>query len=58
MRALEETAALARRVSVHHTGELQQRILEKAETHLRQADHIRQLLLHGNVLTALDAAAK
>jgi two-component system, chemotaxis family, protein-glutamate methylesterase/glutaminase len=58
VRALEETAALAMRVSARETGELKSRFVDKAQTHRRQADSIRQLLLHGNVLTPLDAAGK
>src|SRR5262249_17105453 len=55
VRALEESAALARRVSLRETGELQQRFAEKAQTHVRQAAFIRELLLHGSVLTPADA---
>lgn len=57
VRALEESAALARRVSLHETGELQQRLADKANTQRRQADALRQLLLHGKMLSPLDAAA-
>lgn len=57
VRALEESAALALRVSQHETGELQQRFAEKAITHAQQADYLRQFLLHGRMLSPLDAAA-
>jgi two-component system chemotaxis response regulator CheB len=57
VRALEESAALARRVSHHETGELQKRFAEKAQTQRQQADYIRQLLLHGDALTPMDASA-
>jgi two-component system chemotaxis response regulator CheB len=56
VRALEESAALARRVSLHETGELQQRFVEKATTHARQAEYLRQLLLHVDLLSPSDAA--
>jgi two-component system chemotaxis response regulator CheB len=55
VRALEESAALAQRVSRRETGELQQRFAEKANTHNRQAAYIRALLLHGRALSPLDA---
>jgi two-component system chemotaxis response regulator CheB len=57
VRALEESAALARRVSQYETGELRKRFAEKATTHAQHADYIRQLLLHGHMLDRLDAAA-
>ena len=57
VRVLEESAALARRVSLHESGELKQRFAEKAKIHAQQADDIRQLLLHGRMLGPLDAAA-
>ncbi len=57
VRALEESASLARRVSVHESGELKQRFIEKANTHAQQADYLRQILLHGKMLSPLDAAA-
>jgi two-component system chemotaxis response regulator CheB len=55
VRALEESAAIARRVSTHENGELQRRLAEKAHTHAQQADYIRQMLLHGHLLSPLDA---
>jgi two-component system chemotaxis response regulator CheB len=55
VRALEETAALARRVSRVETAELKRRFLDKATLHSQQADYLRHFLLHGNVLTPLDA---
>jgi two-component system chemotaxis response regulator CheB len=57
VRALEESAALARRVSLHETGDLQQRFAEKAATHTRQADYLRRMLLHTDRLSPLDATA-
>jgi two-component system, chemotaxis family, protein-glutamate methylesterase/glutaminase len=57
VRALEESAALARRVSGHETNELSLRLAEKARTHARQAQFLREILLHGNLLSPLDAAA-
>lgn len=57
VRALEESAALARRVSLHESGELRQRFAEKANTHAQQANYLRQMLLHGKMLSPLDAAA-
>ena len=35
---------------------MQQRFAEKARTHRQQADYIRQLLLHGKILSPLDAS--
>lgn len=55
VRALEESAALARRVSLHETGDFQQRFVERANTHAQQADYLRQMLLHGRMLSPLDA---
>lgn len=57
VRALEESAAIARRVSLHEMGDLKQRFTEKATTHTQQANYLRQLLLHGKMLSPLDAAA-
>jgi two-component system chemotaxis response regulator CheB len=58
VRALEESAALARRIAVPANGEQKQRLTEKANTHARQADYIRQILLHGNLLSPLDAGGE
>jgi two-component system chemotaxis response regulator CheB len=55
VRALEESAALARRVGLQNTGEMRQRLEEKANTHARQADYLRQMLLYGDRLSPLDA---
>ncbi len=57
VRALEESAALARRVSLHESGELRQRLADKANTHAQQAGYLRQMLLHGRLLSPLDANA-
>jgi two-component system, chemotaxis family, protein-glutamate methylesterase/glutaminase len=56
VRALEESAALAKRVSGHETGELKRRFAEKAQTHANHADYIRMLLLHGNQLVPEDSS--
>jgi two-component system, chemotaxis family, protein-glutamate methylesterase/glutaminase len=56
IRALEESAALSRRISLNESGELRQRFMEKALTQQRQADHIRQLVLHGSTLSREDGA--
>jgi two-component system chemotaxis response regulator CheB len=45
VRALEETAALARRISLQESGEMRKRFDEKAETTLAQADYLRKVLL-------------
>jgi two-component system chemotaxis response regulator CheB len=55
VRALEESAALARRVGLQNTGEMRQRLEEKANTHARQADYLRHMLLYGDQLSPLDA---
>jgi two-component system chemotaxis response regulator CheB len=57
VRALEESAALARRVSLHETGEVKRRLAEKANTHAQQADYLRRMLLHGNLLSPLYSGA-
>jgi two-component system, chemotaxis family, protein-glutamate methylesterase/glutaminase len=57
VRALEESAALARRVSRVEDGDMKQRLVEKGNTHAQQADYIRQILLHGRLLSPLDAGA-
>jgi two-component system, chemotaxis family, protein-glutamate methylesterase/glutaminase len=57
VRALEESAALAQRVSGHETGDLRARFAEKAQTHAQQAHYIRMLLLHGKSLRAKDSSA-
>ena len=55
IRALEEGAALSRRLSLSETGELAKRFAEKASTQMQQADYLRRLVLHGARLTSLDA---
>jgi two-component system chemotaxis response regulator CheB len=56
VRSLEEGAALSRRLAQHEHGkELQRRFLEKEETQRQQADVIRQILLHGSMLSRADA---
>lgn len=55
VRALEESAALARRICAHENGELRKRFEEKARTHAHYADYIRQLLLRGHMLAPADA---
>lgn len=54
VRALEESAALALRVSRYETADVKARFAEKAQTHRQHADHIRQLLLHGRILSPTD----
>jgi two-component system, chemotaxis family, protein-glutamate methylesterase/glutaminase len=56
IRALEESAALSRRISARETGELRSRFAEKAATQQQQAEYIRQLVLHGSSLTPQDAS--
>ena len=55
VRALEESATLSRRLSVVERGELRRSFVEKAETHMQQADYLRQMLLHGQLLSPGDA---
>ena len=52
VRALEESAALALRLSITERGDLRARFAEKAATHAQQAEFIRQTLLHGTSLAA------
>jgi two-component system chemotaxis response regulator CheB len=54
-RALEESATLASRLAVTGGGELGARFAEKAQTQLRDAGLIRQILLSGGVLDRADA---
>ncbi|MGC4120348.1 MAG: chemotaxis protein CheB [Myxococcales bacterium] len=56
VRALEESAALSVRLSGRETGELGHRFADKAQTHRRQADLIRQILLHGARLSQADSS--
>jgi two-component system chemotaxis response regulator CheB len=55
VRALEESAALSRRLSVGEQGELRRSFAEKAVTHMQQADYLRNMLLHGLMLSPADA---
>jgi two-component system chemotaxis response regulator CheB len=56
VRALEEGAALSKRMGERASGELRDRFLEKKDAQSQQADLIRQILLAGDQLTPLDAA--
>jgi two-component system chemotaxis response regulator CheB len=56
VRALEESAALSRRLSLVERGELRRSFAEKAATHMQQAEYLRKMLLHGQVLSPEDAA--
>ncbi len=56
VRALEESSALSQRLSVTEKSELRQRFREKAFTQKDQAELLRQVLLHGEMLSARDAA--
>ncbi|MFT3843257.1 MAG: chemotaxis protein CheB [Myxococcaceae bacterium] len=57
VRSLEEGAALAKRLRrTEHHAETRARFDEKARTLTRQADLIRQMLLHGSMLAAADSA--
>lgn len=55
VRALEESAALSRRLSAVERGELRRSFAEKAAAHLQQAEYLRKMLLHGLMLTPEDA---
>jgi two-component system, chemotaxis family, protein-glutamate methylesterase/glutaminase len=55
IRALEESAALSRRISLRETGELRVRFAEKALTQQQQAEYIRNLVLHGDRMSPQDA---
>jgi two-component system chemotaxis response regulator CheB len=54
-RALEESAMLASRLAVTGGGDLGPRFAEKAQTQLRDAGLIRQILLAGGTLDRIDA---
>jgi two-component system, chemotaxis family, protein-glutamate methylesterase/glutaminase len=56
-RALDEGAALSRRLVSSARGEMRQRFLEKAEAQSRQADVIRKIILRGDRLSPEDAPA-
>jgi len=55
VRALEEGAALSRRLMTSARGDLRRRFAEKAKTQNEQAELIRQILLHGALLSREDA---
>lgn len=55
VRALEESAAVARRLVVSATGHMRQKYQEKEETLTVQANMIRRLLLNGGRLSRADA---
>ncbi len=55
VRALEESAALCRRMSARESGQMKERLAEKARTQQQQADYIRGLVLHGTMLGPRDA---
>jgi two-component system chemotaxis response regulator CheB len=55
VRVLEESAALSRRLGSRETSDLRSRFWEKASTQTEQAELIRQILLHGGLLTPADA---
>lgn len=56
IRALEESAALAHRISLSERGDLKKRFAEKATTQRQHAEYIRQLVLHGRMLSEQDAS--
>jgi two-component system chemotaxis response regulator CheB len=55
VRALEESAALSQRLSATSSADLRQRFVEKSRTHTAQAEYIRQMILHGQMLSRGDA---
>jgi two-component system chemotaxis response regulator CheB len=55
VRALEESAAVARRLASRTTGPMRQKFEEKEETQAQQANMIRRILLGGGVLSRTDA---
>jgi len=55
IRALEESAALSRRLSLKESGEVSRRFAEKAATQIKQAEYIRALLLNGAMMSETDA---
>jgi two-component system chemotaxis response regulator CheB len=55
VRALEEAAALSRRVANAMSGAMRERLLEKEHTQSEQADVVRALVLGGQSLSAADA---
>lgn len=55
VRALEESAALSRRLSLVEQGDLRRSFAEKASTHTQQAEYLRRMLLYGQMLSRTDA---
>jgi two-component system chemotaxis response regulator CheB len=55
VRALEESAGLARRLAAGASGYMRQKFEEKEETQSQQAAMIRRILLRGNMLSRADA---
>jgi two-component system, chemotaxis family, protein-glutamate methylesterase/glutaminase len=55
VRALEESAALSRRLSLAGQGALRRSFAEKAATHTEQAEYLKRMLLHGQLLSVPDA---
>jgi two-component system chemotaxis response regulator CheB len=55
IRALEESAALADRLAVIEKGELKKRFDEKAHTQRQQAEYLKRIALHGEMLTREDS---
>jgi len=55
VRALEESSALSRRLSVIEQDDLRRSFAEKAATHMQQAEYLRRMLLHSQLLSSPDA---
>ena len=55
VRALEESGKLSQRLSHQEPGELGRRFAEKSVTQRQHADRIRQILLHGGMLSTTDS---
>ncbi len=58
VRALEESAAMSRRLARSEKGEIGRRFLEKASTQMQEAELIRRILLHGPLLSEDDASRR
>jgi two-component system chemotaxis response regulator CheB len=56
IRALEESAALAERLSYTERGELKKRFAEKARSQRAEAELLRRVVIHGEPLSPEDAA--
>lgn len=54
IRALEESSALSRRLSLTSPGDIRERFAEKARTNMAQAEYIRRMILHGQLLSRHD----